>query len=107
MQSIRSPWKAVAFVVLLSSSVLPLGAQDKPKVQAPKPTVPEVFTLMGQFVRVAYSNEGFVTLGYRAAQSSVGTEWMLLDVGLTVREGNKPVVLKRDVAFELVWCHVG
>jgi hypothetical protein len=91
--------RALIVGALLCSAVLPLLAQDtadKPKPKAPEPTVPEVFTLMGQFVRVAYNNEGFVTLGYRTANSSVGTEWMLLDVGLTVREGGKPYVLKRD-----------
>ena len=51
----------------------------------PKPTVPEVFTLMGKFVRVAYNNQGFVTLGYQMAQRAVGEEWMLLEVGLTMR----------------------
>jgi hypothetical protein len=47
-------------------------------------------------VRVAYNNEGFVTLGYRVANSSVGQEWMLLEVGFTVRKGTKNYVLKRD-----------
>lgn len=101
MRPHNATWKALAIAVLLCAPVL-LFAQDKPKskVKAPQPTVPQVFTLMGQFVRVAYNNEGFVTLGYRTANSSVGTEWMLLDVGLTVREGASAVVLKRD-AFSL------
>ena len=64
-------------------------------VQTPQPTVPEVFTLMGQFVRVAYNNEGFVTLGYRIAQESIGEEWMLLEVGLTVRT-KENYTLKRE-----------
>ena len=55
---------------------------------------------MGQFVRVAYNNEGYVTLGYRTANASVGNEWMLLEVGLTVRDGAETEVLKRD-AFSL------
>jgi hypothetical protein len=99
MKLTRAVLHAAAAAALLCSNVLPLYAQTKPKVKAPQPTVPQVFTLMGQFVRVAYNNEGFVTLGYRTAQASIGTEWMLLDVGLTVREGNKPVVLKRDALW--------
>jgi hypothetical protein len=71
------------------------GAQA-PKVTPPQPTVPQVFTLMGQYVRVAYNNVGFATLGYRIAQESVGQEWMLLEVGLTVRAGTKNLTFKRD-----------
>ncbi len=70
------------------------GAQLPPGVSKPEPTVPEVFTLMGQFVRVAYNNQGFVTMGYRMAQEAVGEDWIMLDVGLTVRT-SKGVTLKR------------
>jgi hypothetical protein len=69
-------------------------------VKAPQPTVPEVFTLEGQFVRVAYNNEGYVTLGYRIANGSVGDEWMMLDTGVTLRSGVKYQTLLRD-AFSL------
>ena len=31
----------------------PATAQLPPGVEAPKPTVPEIFTLMGQYVRIA------------------------------------------------------
>ena len=41
-----------------------------------------------------------MTLGYRTANASVGNEWMLLEIGLTVRSGVDSVVLKRD-AFSL------
>jgi hypothetical protein len=58
-------------------------------VRAPQPTVPEVFTLEGQFVRVAYNNEGFVTLGYRLANDSQGQEWMYLQAGVTLRKPTK------------------
>ncbi|HEY8233278.1 MAG TPA: hypothetical protein VIJ10_11505 [Vicinamibacteria bacterium] len=77
--------------------VAPVAAQAQlpPGVEAPKPTVPEIFTLMGQFVRIAYNNQGFVTLGYRMAQESVGEEWVLLEVGLTMRGSAKDVTLRR------------
>jgi hypothetical protein len=80
--------------VLVAGFGAPAAAQ--PQVTAPKPTVPEVFTLMGQYVRVAYNTQGFVTLGYRAAQNSVGEEWLLLDVGLTMRAPSKDFTLKRE-----------
>lgn len=83
----------------LAALVLALGVQPalaQIKVEAPKPTVPEVFTLMGQYVRMAYNNQGFVTLGYRMAQESVGEEWVMLEVGLTVRGSAKNVTIKRQ-----------
>ena len=89
--------RRVAAAVLAYAMVLDggttLAAQQQ--VVAPKPTVPEVFTLMGQYVRVAYNNRGFVTLGYRVAQQAVGEEWALLEVGLTVRSGDS-YTLKRE-----------
>ena len=84
---------ALACTVLLGQGAT-TGAQ--PQVVTPKPTVPEVFTIMGKFVRVAYNNQGFVTLGYQTAQRSVGEEWMLLDVGLTMRSPAKDFRLKRE-----------
>lgn len=65
-------------------------------VKAPEPTVPEVFTIEGEFVRVAYNNEGYVTLGYRIANGSVGEDWMYLQAGLTLRQGVKPQTVPRE-----------
>jgi hypothetical protein len=82
---------ALACAVLLGG-VMPAAQQPV----MPKPTVPEVFTAMGLYVRVAYNNQGFVTLGYHTAQESVGQEWILLDVGLTMRSPAKDFRLKRE-----------
>jgi hypothetical protein len=84
----------IACAVLMAGATGVVGAQTQPT--APQPTVPEIFTLMGQFVRVAYNTEGFVTIGYRAAQQSIGDKWVLLEVGLTVRAPAKAYVLKRE-----------
>lgn len=72
--------------------------EEAPKIQVitPVPTVPEVFTLMGQFVRIAYNNEGFASLAYRMAQQEVGKEWMLLEVGITLRKPAPAYKLKRE-----------
>ena len=70
--------------------------QEKPTVQIPKPGVPQVMTMEGTFVRAAYNNEGYVILGYQLANRSLGEEWMLLEVGLTVRQGVKNYTLTRD-----------
>jgi hypothetical protein len=90
-------WRAAAAAVgctLLLGGWAPAVAQTE--VVAPKPTVPEVFTLMGQFVRVAYNNQGFVTLGYQMAQRAVGEEWLMLEVGVTMRSPAKDYTLKRE-----------
>ena len=65
----------VMAVVLVALGVSVVGAQD---IKKPEPTVPEIFTLTGEFVRIAYNNEGYVTLGYRVANDSVAEDWMLL-----------------------------
>lgn len=66
-----------------------------PTVAIPQPGVPQIMTLEGKFVRAAYNNEGYVILGYQAANRSVGEEWLLLEVGITVREGVKAYELTR------------
>jgi hypothetical protein len=78
----------------LAPVVWPAAAQG-PELQAPQPTVPQVFTLMGQYVRIAYNNTGYASLGYRTAQNSIGQDWMLLEVGLSMRAGTKDYTLKR------------
>ncbi len=77
--------------------VIKAGGQE---VEVPQPSVPEVFTLTGQFVRIAYNNEGWVTLGYRTANSSQGDDWMLLEVGTTIRKPTPGQKLERG-AFSL------
>ena len=65
-------------------------------MQIPKAGVSEIMTMEGKFVRAAYNNEGYVILGYQVANYSVGEEWMLLEVGMTVRERVSDYTLTRD-----------
>ncbi len=62
----------------------------------PVATEPGIFTLKGEFVRIGYNNEGWVTLGYRLANDSQGDEWMLLEMGTTIRKPTKNQPLTRD-----------
>jgi len=71
-------------------------AQEQPKVKIPEAGVPQVMTMEGKFVRAAYNNEGYVILGYQLANRSIGEEWMLLEVGITLRDGVRNYTLKRD-----------
>jgi hypothetical protein len=70
--------------------------QQQPPLQIPQPGVPQIMTLEGKFVRVAYNNEGYVILGYQIANRTVGEEWIMLDVGITLMERVKDYTLKRD-----------
>jgi hypothetical protein len=85
---------ALALAAMLGGGVVPVVHGQE--VKAPVPTVPQIFTLMGQFVRVAYNNQGYVTLGYRVAQQSIGEEWLMLEVGLTVLPPAGSYTLKRE-----------
>jgi hypothetical protein len=91
--------RALVTVVALLLAMAVGGATamgQAPKVTPPQPTVPEIFTIQGQYVRIAYNNEGFATLGYRMAQEEIGKEWMLLEVGVTLRKPTPDYTLKRE-----------
>ena len=70
--------------------------QEKPIVQLPQSGVPQIITMEGKFVRASYNNEGYVILGYQASNRSVGEEWMLLEVGITVRDKVPDFTMTRD-----------
>jgi hypothetical protein len=100
-QSMRHLFASSAIVAgLLSVGALALqsdiSAQDKPKVAIPQPGVKEIATIEGRFVRAAYNNEGYVILGYQAAQRSLGEEWLLLETGITLRSGVPDYTIKRE-----------
>ncbi len=85
----------MALALALPLTLTALGPQAQ-QVQVPNPGVPEIFSLEGEYVRVAYNNEGYVSLGYRVANQSVGEEWMLIEIGATVRQGKPAYKLTRD-----------
>jgi hypothetical protein len=71
-------------------------AQEKPVVQLPQPGVPQIITMEGKFVRASYNNEGYVILGYQASNRSIGEEWMLLEVGMTILDNVKDQRMNRS-----------
>src|SRR6186713_404742 len=74
-----------AGLLFLCAPIAPTNVQAQaPTVQIPKPGVPQIMTMEGKFVRAAYNNEGYVILGYQLANRSIGEEWLLLEVGMTV-----------------------
>jgi hypothetical protein len=87
---------ALGILACLGGVTAAVLAQDKPVVQMPKPGVPQIMTLQANFVRAAYNNEGYVILGYQLANRSIGEEWMLLEVGMTVLDNTPAFRMKRD-----------
>ena len=90
---------SLGLVALIS---MPLAALDDaqsnqpPTVSIPKAGVSEIMTIEGNWVRVAYNNEGYAIIGYQLAQRSIGQPWVLLEFGTTVRDGVPDYKLKRD-----------
>jgi hypothetical protein len=74
-------------LALAPAAAREVRADEPPQVKIPEPGVPQIMTMEGRFIRVAYNNEGYVILGYRLANYSVGQEWMLLEAGFTLRDG--------------------
>ena len=89
----------IGLLALLAVWPLPTSgdasSQDQPIV-LPKAGVPQVSTIEGKFVRASYNNEGYVILGYQASNRSVGEDWMLLEVGITLRDGVSDYRLTRE-----------
>ena len=85
MPTTRSFYSGLAAMSLVSLASIYASGQQ-PAVKIPEPGVPQVMTLEGKFVRVAYNNEGYVILGYQIANRTVGEDWVMLDVGITMME---------------------
>ena len=95
MTTMRSVSGVVAAMSLAALASVHVDSQQ-PAVQIPQPGVPEIMTLEGKFVRVAYNNEGYVILGYQIANRTIGDEWIMLDVGITLMERVRDYTLTRD-----------
>ena len=64
---------SMAAVVLTAACLLALPVPRRaPKVKVPEPGVPQIMTMEGKYVRVAYNNEGYAILGYKLANTVVG-----------------------------------
>ena len=91
---------ATVLVVLSLTALTSIRASSQqpqqPTVPIPQPGVPQIMTLEAKFVRVAYNNEGYVILGYQIANRTIGDEWIMLDVGLTLMERTPDYRLKRE-----------
>jgi hypothetical protein len=86
--SVKRPILMAAVIVTSALTAASVLAQEPKKIQMPQPGVPQIMTLEGRYVRVAYNNEGYAILGYRSVQQSgIGEPWILLEVGFALRDG--------------------
>jgi|SoiMethySBSTD1v2_1073268.scaffolds.fasta_scaffold22626_8 hypothetical protein len=86
----------LALSALVGASTTHSQGNQAPKVPIPNPGVDQIMTLEDAYVRVAYNNEGYVTLGYRLANTLVGKEWIFIETGMTLRSGRPNYTLKRS-----------
>lgn len=96
MTTMHSVSGILAALSLAAFASVHVSSQEQSGVQIPQPGVPQIMTLEGKFVRVAYNNEGYVILGYQIANRTVGHEWVMLDVGITLMERVRDYTLKRE-----------
>ena len=96
MTTMHSVSRVLAAMTLAALASVHVSSQQPSGVQIPQPGVPEIMTLEGTFIRVAYNNEGYVILGYEIANRTVGDEWIMLDVGITLMERVRNYTLKRE-----------
>lgn len=87
---------AVLAFILASSA----GA-EKMTVAIPSPNGGDPVIAVGEFVRRATSEDAVVVVGYRTANSSIGGDWMLLEIGVAPAENTSPVLKREDVRLIL------
>jgi hypothetical protein len=92
---VRTVMAVGLFVALTGNLPQAQQATPKPTPKIPESGVSQIMTLEGEFIRISYNNEGYVTMGYRVVNESVGQDWMLLQIGTTVRRGTQNYKLAR------------
>ncbi len=87
----------IAIALTFLGALATVLAQDaKPQIKVPQAGVPQIMTIEGEYIRIAYNNEGYVSLGYRTANQSVGEKWLFIEIGATMVPGKPNYTLTRD-----------
>jgi hypothetical protein len=89
----RAVWAAALVTVLLTAAAGPQASNEQVEES------PQQLAFPGEFVRLVQNDEGFVVLGYRVANDSIGQEWMLLETGMTLDPGVETITITRDALF--------
>src|SRR5262245_19830457 len=76
--------------------VVAVQKQEPPQVKIPDPGVPQIMNIEAEYVRAAYNNDVYVIIGYKIVQEPIGTEWIMLETGMTMRDSRPNYTLTRD-----------
>lgn len=90
-----NPWGVILIVTIAMGLPAVAAAAEEKAAEEPSQTI----SIPGRFIRIAVTQDGWVTLGYKTANNSVGEEWMLLDVLLALPYGVSETRIERsDIA---------
>jgi hypothetical protein len=87
--------------VVVRTVAIAVGTTTLPAIAQETATEPvQKIAVEGTFIRIGFNDEGWVTMGFRTANNSVGEDWMLLEVGMTVQKNVPDYTLSRsDIAL--------
>jgi hypothetical protein len=80
---------AIALAAMIAAPGLALAEDETDLGQAR-------LQLPGEFVRRVENDKAVIILGYRVANNSVGDDWLLLEVAMTILRGTPTMTLTRD-----------
>ncbi len=93
----RRYFSLVLFSTVTAALIIPAypaGAQDDAEQQ-------KTFLIpRGEYVRQMINEEAVVNVGYRTANESLGKNWMLLEVGMTVLPGHNQNIVREAFVLE-------
>jgi hypothetical protein len=84
-------WRVFGVALFICGFGFVAAAEEQTRAQATEQVGAE-----DTYVRNAINDEGYVIVGYEIANESVGEEWMLLDLGMTVVKGTEAHKITRD-----------
>ena len=92
---------AALSVLMLAAVLTPAAVAGKMTVTTPSPNGGDPVAAVGEYVRRATSEDAVVVVGYRTANSSIGGDWMLLEIGIAPAPNTSPVLKREDVRLIL------
>jgi len=98
MKMMKSLLVCVVVVVLTLIGTPAVTAQNSGLTAS---SVPGISTIEGLYTVIAYNGEGWVTLGYRGANDRQGQNWLMLQVGLTLRGPAEDTLSRSSFTLEL------
>jgi hypothetical protein len=92
MKISNRPVLGTLLVLTCALVLMPGGAAFAQEADAPAKAK---LSFPGEYVRQVINDEAVVNLGYRTANASVGQEWLMVEISMTVLPGHD-MTLKRD-----------